>query len=150
VDSANYSAQVLRCGYEHIKHMRGGSLMRADVHCAPQMLMARENERNFLALEYLKVATLRAVSSQFIPILPAFRTAIEPSAQFEFSIPIASACGLDWRSSQVLHLSSWFHCRTRPYVGPFPALIISSAIFRGGRTPFSRKRCKSGCRPEIY
>jgi hypothetical protein len=43
------------------------------MHFAQQMIIGLKNEKNRLAREYLKVATLRAASGQFIAILPVFR-----------------------------------------------------------------------------
>jgi hypothetical protein len=85
-----------------------------------------KNEKNFLVMEYLEVATLRAASSPFIAILPVFTALNCYLLNFELSIPFTGACGLGEHLSQVLYLSSWFHYGTRPYDGPFPALIFSS------------------------
>jgi hypothetical protein len=42
----------------------------SEMHCAQQMIMASDNEKNFRAREYLKVATLPAASRPLVVMLP--------------------------------------------------------------------------------
>jgi hypothetical protein len=52
------------------------------MHYAPQMTMVLESKKSCVAREYLKVATLRGASSEFIAFLSVFRELIAVSAQF--------------------------------------------------------------------
>jgi hypothetical protein len=46
----------------------------SEMHCAQQMIMAPDNEKNFRAREYLKVATLPAASRPLVVMLPEQRS----------------------------------------------------------------------------
>jgi hypothetical protein len=74
----------MRHGYVLAKHMRASS----EMHYAPQMIMTLENEKNFIAREYLKVATLRATSRPLFATLPVSGRYL---LNFGFSIPITGA-----------------------------------------------------------
>jgi hypothetical protein len=67
--------------------------MRAspEMHYALQMIIALENEKNFIAREYPKIATLRAASRPLIAMLPVSGCYL---LNFGFSIQITGACRL--------------------------------------------------------
>jgi hypothetical protein len=99
----------------------GNALCSTNVHVVREL-------KNFLAWEYLKIATLRALRLPFIAILEAFKKPSRHLLIFRLSMLIACCCGAFVHLSQGWHLSHWFCYGTRPHDGPFLSLIFASSI----------------------